>query len=1109
MHKYEKAFGELNDEQKAAVQAVDGPVLVVAGPGTGKTQLLSVRVANILRSADVNPSNILCLTFTDNAARNMLERLEKLIGQPAYHVAIHTFHSFGSDIINQYPEFFNKRPLLQPVDSLGSYEILSGIFAGLAHSNPLSAKVGEDFVFLSEAAKVISWLKHNAVSPSELGELLAKNQEDFAMIDKLVAKASWNPPSPKHLKDYQELANSLRTMGDEPVLGVFSAYNQLMSSSLEQAIEETDASGRHAPKLTAWRNEWLTKQAEGVFVLKDGGKSLKKLQALKNVYQKFQEQMTTSGLYDFDDMVMEVVHALETEEELRLNLQERFQYILVDEFQDTNKAQLRMLKALGDNPVNADNPNIMAVGDPNQAIYAFQGASTNNITDFLNSYKDITTINLEKNYRSTQTVLDTAYTTLTENKVPATKLSSESENSTDHVSHNVFTSELDQYQWVAGQIKKHIKDGTKPENIGVIAPRHKYLERLMPYLASQKLPVAYERRENILEAPVVLQLLRMAELVDALAKNKHDQADVLFSEVMNYNFFDLPSEDLLAISLQCYENYSHWQPELLKSKNENIKTITKWFIGIAKVASTQPLEYVLDKLSGTRIENIEDDQDEIDTPSKTESFTSPLYEYYFGEQRLEQNASDYLTHLGQLSTLRRALRAWKPNQTLFTADLSEFVHLHTRAKLKLADTNPYTQSVDAIQVMTAYKAKGLEYDVVFAINTQDEVWGPKARSRSDIIRLPKNLPLKPAGDSEEDKLRLFYVALTRAKHTLHVTSYRLTQDSKLSLGLSFIGGNSDEAEPVHPSLKPTLMPEVDRTAATALLSTDWAYRYRQIIADKPTLVQPILERYKLSVTHLNNFLDVSSGGPQHFLIHNLLRFPEAMSPSAAYGDAMHKTMQWAYAELKSTGKLPAQKSIDAQFVDFLARKHLEKTEFTKMQKRGLKALQIYMQERAGSFNASHVIERNFANEGVVVNGAHLGGKIDKIILGDGAMAVVDFKTGKPSSSWQGKDEFEKQKLHRYRRQLLFYKLLVDNSAAYGKKFKAASGALEFLEADDMGALPNMLDMEFPKEEVEQLAKLIGIVWQKIMNLDFPDTSKYPPGMAGINAFIQDLLEEKV
>ena len=103
----------MNPAQKKAVETIDGPLLVIAGPGTGKTQLLSARVANILNKTDVGPSNILCLTFTDNAARNMRERLVGIIGRPAYHVAIHTFHSFGVDVINQYPDLFGGRQLLQ------------------------------------------------------------------------------------------------------------------------------------------------------------------------------------------------------------------------------------------------------------------------------------------------------------------------------------------------------------------------------------------------------------------------------------------------------------------------------------------------------------------------------------------------------------------------------------------------------------------------------------------------------------------------------------------------------------------------------------------------------------------------------------------------------------------------------------------------------------------------------------------------------------------------------------------------------------------------------------------------------------------------------------
>ncbi len=159
MGKYETEYKALNNAQKKAVDQTEGPVLVVAGPGTGKTQLLSMRVANILRTNDVAPGNILCLTFTDNAARNMRERLSDIIGQPAYHVAIHTFHSFGTDVINHYPDYFTDRQLLQQVDELGRYELLQEIFEDLPHSNPLSTKVGEQFIFLKDTLSAIGWLK--------------------------------------------------------------------------------------------------------------------------------------------------------------------------------------------------------------------------------------------------------------------------------------------------------------------------------------------------------------------------------------------------------------------------------------------------------------------------------------------------------------------------------------------------------------------------------------------------------------------------------------------------------------------------------------------------------------------------------------------------------------------------------------------------------------------------------------------------------------------------------------------------------------------------------------------------------------------------------------
>src|SRR6185312_8588971 len=134
----------------------------------------------------------------------------------------------------------------------------------------------------------------------------------------------------------------------------------------------------------------------------------------------------------------------------------------------------------------------------------------------------------------------------------------------------------------------------------------------------------------------------------------------------------------------------------------------------------------------------------------------------------ERATDTYLTLLGQLSTLRQRLRQWKPHRMLYIKDVVEFAQLHANANLKIVDSNPHTQTTNAVQVMTAYKAKGLEFGTVFVINAQDEIWGPTARSPSSRIALPRNLPIEPAQGSDNDKLRLLFVALTRAKHTLHI-----------------------------------------------------------------------------------------------------------------------------------------------------------------------------------------------------------------------------------------------------------------------------------------------------------------------------------------------------
>jgi DNA helicase II / ATP-dependent DNA helicase PcrA len=1104
---FQKAYKQLNPAQKQAVDTIDGPVLVVAGPGTGKTQLLSTRVANIIRQTDTAPSNILCLTFTDNAARNMRERLETIIGQAAYHVGIHTFHSFGGDIINQFPDYFVGRQLLQQVDELGQHELMRQIFEGLPHSNPLSVKVGEDFVFLRDTLSAISWFKQNALTPPELHTVLADNKRFMDTVADELAATFTETASPKYLAKYKKLLKTVQEHVSGRRLFGFPEYGAELAAELGQAIDDTSADGRYAPAITAWRNRWTQKDVEGRTVFKDGGRNWRKLQAVAHAYEQLLAMMSEQGLYDFDDMIIESVHALENSADLRLTLQERYQYVLVDEFQDTNKAQLRMLTALGDNPINEGRPNIMAVGDDDQAIYAFQGAEVSNMVAFAEQYREPAIITLTDNYRSSAAILENAASTAAqisdrlEAFLPNTQkqLIAQAEPGPDIIEQPVFPSELAQYDWVAEQIEQQLKKGAQPENIAILAPRHRYLERLIPYLGQRHIPVAYERRENILDSPIIVQLITMAELVLAIAENRQNDVDALISQVLAYDFWEIPADELLRISLEAYNGNKHWLEVLAKQKTGRIRDITAWFMQLAKLAPLEPLEYILDQLAGEPIAGTDSEFDDLLLPkAKRAKFVSPLREWYFNEQRYEQATDAYLTLLGQLSTLRQRLRQWQPTKTLRLADLVEFVRLHRSAGLKIVDTNPHTQSTNAVQVMTAYKAKGLEFDTVFVINAQDEVWGPTARQRASSIALPRNLPVAPAGNSDDDKLRLFYVALTRARHSLFVASYTHSLENKLSPALSFITD----------TLAPRTLDKPTPPEAREILSTDWAYRFRQVIADKPALFEPILANYKLSVTHLNNFIDIQGAGPQYFLLHNLLRFPQAPTPAAAYGDAIHKTLQWAQTVLRKDGALPAKQKYQTYFVDMLARKHLRKADYHRLEQRGQEALAGYFKER--TLSAQDLVERGFNNEGVVISGARLSGKIDKLHFAEPGFAeVVDFKTGRPARSWQGKDEYEKIKLHKYRQQLLFYKLLVENSASFARRTTVSQGALEFIEPADSGKLVDNLVLDYQPEELQRFMQLITAVWHHIMSLDFPDTTDYLPTLKGIQQFEQDLIDGKL
>jgi DNA helicase-2/ATP-dependent DNA helicase PcrA len=255
---------------------------------------------------------------------------------------------------------------------------------------------------------------------------------------------------------------------------------------------------------------------------------------------------------------------------------------------------------------------------------------------------------------------------------------------------------------------------------------------------------------------------------------------------------------------------------------------------------------------------------------------------------------------------------------------------------------------------------------------------------------------------------------------------------------------------------------------------------------------------------MNNFLNVADGGPQLFLEQNLLRFPQPKSIPLSYGSAMHQVLHQVYEHLKKTKRLPNESKVIDWFGKFLKNQRLSKHDFTHYFKRGKEALTVFFKENKKNFKIDHFSEFNFKQEGVIIGETPITGKIDKMEAIEKEMVVYDFKTGKYSENWKGSNEHEKIKLWKYKNQLVFYKLLVENSRKFGGNYKVEKGVIEFLEPKNKKEIVS-LPLVIEEKEVERLEKLITAVYKKIMNLDFPEIKKYSKDIKGIKEFEDSLI----
>jgi len=967
---FESAYRKLNPTQKLAVDSIEGPVLVLAGPGTGKTQVLTVRIANILKETDTEPSSILALTYTDAAAREMKERLIGLIGQDGYYVKIGTFHALCNEIIADNPDRFARPAGMQNVTELERVSIISEVLE--KNSFKLLKPVNAPLMYVKDIIGSISILKREGVT----------------------------------LKRFSELVSILK---DE-----FEIEREGMSKTERTEMETL-----------------VNKNIDLLFI-----------------YEKYQEKLKALGRLDFEDMINWVVEAFENDTDFLQQYEENFQYILVDEYQDTNSAQNRLVFALSS--FWGEKANIFCVGDPNQSIFRFQGASKENLLAFEKRFPGHTSVKLVDNYRSTPSLLLSSAALMGE-----TPLNHKVKYRDLPVKTAKFSSSVLEDEFVCRSIKQKIKKGMPPEEIAVIVKENKDIDNLINIFKQKNIPYRLESGTDVLKTPLVAQFLKILKVVTGLS-GPVDDID-LFT-VLNYPYLGLKPLPILRAARYAHENRKSLvntlqdaHPELDRDLIEKFNLLVSW-------------------------------------NSRAASHTLPeMFQIIFQESGL----LDYVLALPQpIIELNRfgTLYEDAKEQAVATAGLDLFGYVFNLGVmeengLKLPEQT-LVSDTKAVTLTTAHKAKGLEWKLVYIYRFADTHWGNT--SRRQMIKLPPGI-INEQDVSKEDKnaeeRRLFYVAMTRAKQELYIVgSTKYAQSVKMTYPSLFL---SDLPKETVKKIKTTGMEKKAAKILASLMQIPVAPTIHE--GERDYLLQ-LIKDFKLSPTALNTFLKC----PYKFKLDNLYKIPRAKAPPMCFGTAVHFALERLYLGLNNGEKLESKKDFLRDFEVAIRRELLTEAEYKTRLEHGREILSGYYDRYEKEFEPSLFTEKKFGDSlssSVMLGDIPLSGKADRIDLTskeDKHTRFTDYKTGAPRS----RNEIEgktKNSDGDYKRQLVFYTILADLDQSF--KYKVVQTVIDFIEPDKGGVFKRE-HFNITEEEVGELKEVIRSSVADIRGLKFDRTTDY-------------------
>ncbi|MBU6388931.1 UvrD-helicase domain-containing protein [Patescibacteria group bacterium] len=839
-------LSELTPDQLQAVTHTTGPCLVVAGAGTGKTKVITHRIAYLILQHMVPAERIVALTFTDKAAREMEDRVDRLLPYGVTGTVISTFHSFGADILKRH--------------------------AFLLGLDPASR--------LMTAADEISFLRQH------LAELPTK-----------LYKPSKNPVEFLH------------------------ALTQFLSRAKDECLTPDEIIA-HAKTLRKTAADDATAEQAA------------KLEELGRVYAAVDRLYADASVLSYGDLIYQVVKLFRNFPSAVKEERERVSYLLIDEFQDTNYAQSEVARLL-----TGPNGNIMAVGDDDQAIYSFRGANINNILHFRETYPGAKAVPLTENFRSTQPILDTAYALIQHNN--PNRLEARESISKRLISQRVggslpehwhFERSIFEQQKVADTINDLLRSGLyEPEDIAILVRSRSHSHGMEAALQSRGIPYHCLGDNRFYHQPLIQSVLSFLRFLTDPDNNLN-----LFY-CLTHPPFRVPER-----VLQKYMNASRYQTVSLYEyleQSSNLDTDV--------TAALQYLQKLITECGGLQ--------------------TSQAFLHFIQDSGLTEQMKEEGQSMDLLATLHEEISAYETVRG--ASGVAEYIQyldylLASEEEITLQRDNDTASP--GVRVLTIHKSKGLEFSVVFVMSMVQGRFPGK--NYADSLPFPYEIThshLNPTENKEEEERRLAYVAFTRAKERLYLTSSELYEERKTPAKVSqFV------IEALGASSQPQRGKEAPLPLPTGRTGKKEGQRYQP-----PTFSPSALENYMSC--------------PKKYEYQYVLNVKAPASHFANFGISVHETLR-KWWEARRNGK---DADIDTLYREsWISGGYENKRHEHERFQEGLEMLKRYEERHRDEPIKPVALEQSCKirlEEGIVLNG-----KIDRVdLLPDGKYKVIDYKTG--------------------------------------------------------------------------------------------------------------------